>query len=361
MRALASSIRQRSSPSGSDNAMAQWRSRVKAVGYEEPGESGVLRAFDVGAPAPGPRDLLVEIRAVSVNQVDVKLRSKARCRGTPRILGFDGAGIVRAVGSEVTLFAPGDRVYHAGTIGRPGTNAQLHLVDERIAGRMPRSLSFEEAAALPLAAITAWELMFDQLAVPHGDGRGSGTILIINGAGGVGSVLVQLAARLTDLQVVATASRPETVNWARTMGADLVIDHHRDLAPQLASHGISNVTHIAALTATDRHWPAIPGLVAPRGRIGIIDDPASLDIAPLRSKAVTVSWEGMFVRSQFALPDMIEQHRLLCAVADLVDAGTLRTTLHDHFGDLTPANLARAHDHVASGKAIGKTVITVTQ
>ncbi len=330
---------------------------MRAIGYLEPGTSAVLSEFDVDEPVPGPHDILVDIRAVSVNAVDVKLRAKARTKGQPRILGFDGAGIVKAVGSAVTLFAPGDRVFHAGTIGRPGTNAQFHLVDERIAGRMPASLSFDEAAALPLTAITAWELLFDQLGVRRGDGHESGRILIINGAGGVGSLLVQLAARLTGLEVIATASRPDTAEWVRALGADHVIDHHADLAEQLARVGISEVSHVAALTGTDRQWPAIARVIAPRGRIGVIDDPASLDIVPLRAKSATISWEGMFVRSQFALPDMVEQHRLLCAVADLVDAGTLRTTMHDHFGPLTPANLAKAHDHVASGSAVGKAVL----
>lgn len=330
---------------------------MKAIGYVEPGASDVLRSFDAENPVPGPHDLLVEMRAVSVNVVDVKLRAKARPKGQPRILGFDGAGIVRTVGSAVTLFAPGDRVFHAGTVGRPGTNAQLHLVDERIVGRMPASLSFEEAAALPLTAITAWELLFEQMGAPRGEGRDDGTILIINGGGGVGSILVQLAARLTGLRVVATASRPESADWVRTLGADHVIDHQADLAEQLAREAVTQVTHIAALTGTDRHWPAITEIIAPRGRIGIIDDPPALDIVPLRPKAASISWEGMFVRSQFALGDMIEQHRLLCTVADLIDAGVLRTTMRDHFGPLTAANLARAHDHVASGQAIGKAVL----
>ncbi|WP_426387795.1 zinc-binding alcohol dehydrogenase family protein [Sphingobium sp. R-21] len=330
---------------------------MKAIGYCEPGGSDVLREFDVAEPLPGPRDLLVDIRAVAVNAVDVKLRSKARPKGQPRILGFDGAGIVTAVGSEVTLFAPGDRVFHAGTIGRPGTNARLHLVDERIAGKMPASLSFEEAAALPLTAITAWELLFDQMGATRGAPARAGSILIINGAGGVGSMLVQLAARLTHLHVIATASRPETAAWVRSLGANTVIDHKDDLGAQLDRAGISQVSHIAALTGTDRHWPTIARIIAPRGRIGIIDDPVSLDIVPLRAKAASVTWEAMFVRSQFATSDMIEQHRLLCAVADLVDAGRIRTTMHDHFGPLTPANLARAHDHVASGRAVGKAVL----
>lgn len=223
---------------------------------------------------------------------------------------------------------------------------------------MPSSLSFEEAAALPLTAITAWELLFEQMGVPRGEGRDDGTILIINGGGGVGSFLVQLAARLTGLRVVATASRPETADWVRTLGADNVIDHYADLAKQLADQTVAEVTHIAALTGTEQHWPAITRIIAPRGRIGVIDDPPALDIVPLRPKAAMVCWEGMFVRSQFSLGDVIEQHRLLCAVADLIDAGILRTTMHDHFGPLTAANLARAHDHVASGKAIGKVVLS---
>lgn len=330
---------------------------MKAIGYFSAGPTDVLGEIDLADPVCGPHDLLVEIHAVSINPVDVKLRANSNPRGGPRVLGYDGAGIVTAVGNAVTLFSPGDKVFHAGTIGRPGTNAEFHLVDERIAGRMPASLSFLEAAALPLTAITAWELLFDQLNVPRGEGSSDGTILIINGSGGVGSILVQLASRLTGLKVVATASRQETRDWVSAMGADHVIDHHGDMEGQLANLGIRNVTHVAGLTQTDRHLPAIARIIAPRGKVGLIDDPKTLDITPLRAKAVTVSWEGMFVRSQFQTPDMIEQHRLLCSLAEMIDVGTLRTTLHDHFGSLTVANLARAHDHIASGCAVGKTVL----
>lgn len=330
---------------------------MKAIGYFRAGATDVLGEIELEDPVCGPHDLLVEIHAVSVNAVDVKLRANSTPRVGPRVLGYDGAGIVTAVGESVTLFSPGDRVFHAGTIGRPGTNAQFHLVDERIAGRMPNSLSFLEAAALPLTAITAWELLFDQLGVQRGEGGAGGSILIINGAGGVGSILVQLASRLTGLKVVATASRPETRAWVSAMGADHVIDHHGDIEGQLTDIGVREVTHVAGLTETDRHLPAIARIIAPRGRVGLIDDPKTFDITPLRAKAVTVSWEGMFVRSQFQMPDMIEQHRLLCSLAELIDAGILCTTLHDHFGGLTVANLARAHDHVASGRAVGKMVL----
>lgn len=330
---------------------------MRAIGYFKAGEPDVLADIEVDTPVCGPHDLLVEIHAVSVNAIDVKLRVSSAPKGGPRVLGYDGAGIVKSVGESVTLFSPGDSVYHAGSISRPGTNAQFHLVDERIVGRMPNSLSFMEAAALPLTAITAWELLFDQLGVQRGEGIGDGTMLIINGAGGVGSILVQLASRLTGLKVVATASRPETRDWARSMGADHVIDHHGDIAGQLADIGIRAVTHVAGLTQTDRHLPSIAKIIAPRGRVGLIDDPKAFDVTPLRSKAVTVSWEGMFVRSLFQTPDMIEQHRLLCAVAELIDAGILRTTLNDDFGDLTLGNLARAHKHIASGLAFGKTVL----
>lgn len=330
---------------------------MKAIGYFSAGASDVLRDIELEDPVCGPHDLLVEIHAVSVNAVDTKLRANSNPKGGPRVLGYDGAGIVTAIGEAVTLFSPGDRVFHAGTIGRPGTNAQYHLVDERIAGRMPNALSFAEAAALPLTAITAWELLFDQLGVRRGEGHTDGAILIINGAGGVGSILVQLASRLTGLTVVATASRPETRDWAIAMGADHVIDHHGDIAGQLADIGLRTVTHVAGLTHTDHHLPAIAKIIAPRGRVGLIDDPVSFDIVPLRAKAVTISWEGMFVRSLFQTADMIEQHRLLCSLADLIDAGTLRTTLHDHFGEMTVANLVRAHDHIASGRAFGKTVL----
>jgi zinc-binding alcohol dehydrogenase family protein len=309
-------------------------------------------------PVPGPRDLLVEVRAVSVNPVDTKVRRNATLReGEPRVLGYDAAGIVRAIGAEVTLFRPGDRVWYAGAIDRPGTNAELHAVDERIVGRMPERLSFAEAAALPLTAITAWELLFDRLQVPR-DG-GDGDALLVTGAGGgVGSILVQLARQLTGLTVIGTASRPETRDWVRTLGAHHVIDHTRPLQPQLEAIGHPQVRHVASLTHTEQHYDALVQALAPQGRLGLIDDPTTpLDPMKLKLKSASLHWEMMFARSLHGTPDMIEQHRLLNAVADLVDAGRLRTTVAEHFGRIDAGNLKRAHALIESGRARGKVVL----
>jgi zinc-binding alcohol dehydrogenase family protein len=335
---------------------------MKAIGYRvaQPiTAEDALIDLELPLPDPGPRDLRVAVKAVSVNPVDVKRRANAAPpKGEARVLGFDAAGVVDAVGSDVTLFKPGDEVFYAGAIDRPGTNSALHLVDERIVGHKPRTLSFSQAAALPLTSITAWELLFDRLGVPYGTKTSTGTLLIINGAGGVGSILTQIAHRLTGLTVVATASRPETIAWCLEMGAHHVIDHHRPFAEALNKIGIADVEYVASLTATDKHLPGIEAVIAPQGRLALIDDPRVLDIVGLKRKSVSVHWELMFTRSLFATPDMIAQHRLLDEVADLVDAGVLRTTLTEDAGAINAANLKRVHALVESGRAIGKTVLS---
>lgn len=334
---------------------------MKAIGYYTPGSierDDALVELDLSVPAPGPRDLLVRIKAVSVNPADTKVRASAQpAAGQARVLGFDAAGIVEQVGSDVTLFSPGDEVFYAGDITRPGSNSELHLVDERIVGRKPASLDWAQAAAMPLTSITAWELLFDRLRVPYGVKTGSGTLLVINGAGGVGSMLIQLARRLTGLTVVATASRPETAQWCRELGAHHIIDHHRPMAAQLRALDIAQVEYVAGLTATDRHLKDIAELMAPHGTLSLIDDPESFDINPLKRKAITVAWELMFTRPIYKTEDMIEQHRLLTEVAALVDAGVLRTTLTEHLTPFNVQNLKLAHAHVESGRAIGKTVL----
>ncbi|MGF7148915.1 zinc-binding alcohol dehydrogenase family protein [Sphingomonas zeicaulis] len=334
---------------------------MKAIGYHQPGtidRADALIDLDLPAPVPGPRDLLVRVRAVSVNPVDVKVRgSGTPPPGAPKILGFDAAGIVEAVGSEVSLFKAGDAVFYAGDLSRPGTNAELHLVDERIVGHKPASLGWAEAAALPLTAITAWELLFDRLGIAHGRKTAGGSLLVINGAGGVGSILIQLARRLTGLTVIATASRPETKAWVETMGAHLVIDHHKPLDEELARIGHPEVNYVAGLTGSDHYIALFPKIVAPQGHIALIDDPQHLDIVPLKRKSISVAWELMFTRSLYGTPDMIEQHRLLEEVSHLVDAGVLRTTLTRTLSPIDAANLKEAHRIVESGSAIGKTVL----
>lgn len=333
---------------------------MKAIGYYKNlpvDQDQALVELDLPEPVPGPRDLLVEVRAVSVNPVDTKLRRNAApADGQARVLGFDAAGVVVGVGSEVSLFKPGDRVWYAGSVVCSGSNAQRQLVDERIVGLMPASLGFAQAAALPLTAITAWELLFDRLQAPR---EGSGKSLLVTGAaGGVGSILVQLARRLTGLHVIATASRPETRAWVESLGAHAVIDHSRPLGEELRRIDAGPVDYVASLTHTDVHYDALVEALRPQGRLGLIDDPATpLDVMKLKRKALSLHWEMMFTRPMFETEDMIEQHHLLNAVAGLVDAGTLKTTLGEHFGPITAANLRRAHALVESGRARGKIVL----
>ena len=337
---------------------------MHAVGYTKSlpiDDPDALRDIELPEPGEGdlgPHDLLVDVAAISVNPVDVKVRERAGPLDGDdyRVLGWDAAGTVRAVGAAATLFAPGDEVFYAGAIGRPGTNAERHLVDERIVGRKPASLTHAEAAALPLTAITAWELLFDGMHLGEGGGAGE-TLLIVGGAGGVGSILIQIARALTGLSVVATASRDDTRAWCERMGAHHVIDHHEDLKGQLDALDLVP-RYVASLTATDRHFDAIVELIAPRGTIALIDDPAELDALKLKPKALTLHFEFMYARSAHEMPDMIEQHRLLNRVAELVDAGRIVTTANRDGGRIDAANLLAAHRHQKSGRAIGKTVLT---
>lgn len=335
---------------------------MKAVAYYHslPADhADALQDVDLPTPTPGPRDLLVEVKAISVNPVDTKIRRNvAPTDGDAKVLGWDASGIVKAVGSEVSLFQPGDRVYYAGAINRAGANSELHVVDERIVGHMPNSLPFAEAAALPLTAITAWELLFERLQITQGNTDLGQSLLIVGAAGGVGSILVQLARQLTGLTVIGTASRPETQAWVRELGAHHVIDHRQPLSEELKRIGINQVTHVASLTQTDQHFAQLVEALAPQGRLALIDDPEQpLDIMQLKRKSLSLHWELMFTRSLFETADMIEQHRLLDRVAELVDAGTLRTTLGEHFGSINATNLRRAHTLLESGTAKGKIVL----
>ncbi|MBC8050683.1 MAG: zinc-binding alcohol dehydrogenase family protein, partial [Chitinophagales bacterium] len=313
--------------------------------------------FTAPEPTRGPRDLLVEVRAVSVNPVDTKMRMRSEpTGGQAAILGWDAAGVVKVVGAEVALFAPGDAVWYAGAIDRPGCNSERHTVDERIVGRKPTSLSFAEAAALPLTVITAWEMLFDRLGVARDGGAGK-NLLVVGGAGGVGSILIQLARQLSKLTVIATASRPETAAWCHELGAHHIIDHNKPLAAQLAAIGTPQVEMIAALTATDTHALAYVDIIAPQGRICVIDDPKTFDIMPFKRKSVSLHWEFMYTRSLFQTLDMIEQHNLLNEIARLVEEGVIKTTFAEHFGRINAANLKRAHALIESGRAKGKIVL----
>ena len=333
---------------------------MKAVGFTHarPVEHDEA-LIDLTLPDLGPprgRDLLVEVRAVSVNPVDTKVRRAADPAGEPRILGFDAAGVVRAAGPEATLFRAGAEVFYAGVINRPGTNAELHLVDERLVGHKPKSLSFAEAAALPLTSITAWEALFDRLRIPRGKPAEGGAVLIVGGAGGVGSIAIQLARRLTALMVVATASRPETREWCERLGAHRVLDHGQDLAKQAKALGVP-VPYVFVTTQTDRHWDSVCELLAPQGGVCLIDDPQAIDVRRLKPKAGFLAWESMFTRGIFGTPDMIAQHRLLDEVAHLVDTGALRTTMTETYGRIDAANLKRAHALIESGRSRGKVVL----
>lgn len=335
---------------------------MKAVGYHKSlpvTEPDSLIDITAAKPKPAGRDLCAAVKAVSVNPIDTKMRMRAQAKPgePPKMLGYDAAGVVEAVGPEVTLFKPGDEVFYAGSIVRPGTNAEFHLVDERIVGLKPKSLSFAQAAALPLTSITAWELLFDRFGVAPGKTPDGHALLIIGGAGGVGSIMIQLARRLTALTVIATASRPETQTWCRKLGAHHVIDHSKPLAEQLKAIGQANVALIASLTNTDRHFAAYPDIMAPQGKIGVIDDATGIDITLLRRKAVSLHWESMFTRSLFGTPDMIAQHQLLDEVAALVDEGLVITTINRELTPINAANLRAAHRQIESGTTIGKIVL----
>ena len=334
---------------------------MKAVGYHESlpiTEARSLLDLELPDPRPDGRDLLVRIEAISVNPVDTKMRMRSTpATGEAAVLGWDACGVVVETGAEATLFQPGDEVWYAGSIARPGTNSELHLVDERIVGRKPGSLDFAQAAALPLTSITAWELLFDRLGVAPGKRYSDQSLLIVGAAGGVGSILTQLAHRLTGLRVIGTASRPATAEWVHSLGADEVIDHSRPLSEELRRVGIPNVTHVASLTKTDLHFPEIVEALAPQGRLALIDDPGPIDIGQLKRKSLSLHWELMFTRSLFETPDMIAQHRLLEEVAELVDAGVIRTTVGEHFGSINAENLKRAHALVESGQSKGKIVL----
>lgn len=335
---------------------------MRAVGYRIPLPVEDERSLnDIELPRPGAsgRDLLVEVRAISVNPVDTKIRAGVRPEGDDwKVLGWDAAGIVVETGPDATRFKPGDEVFYAGSITRPGTNAEFHLVDERIVGRKPASLGWAESAALPLTAITAWEALFDRLDVAGRPVPGAApALLIVGGAGGVGSIAVQLARRLTDLTVVATASRPETIAWVTELGAHAVVDHSKPLAPQVAALGLGAPGFVFSTTGTASHSGDIVELIAPQGRFALIDDPAALDVVPFKRKSLSVHWELMFTRSMFGTPDIGEQGRLLDEVSRLVDAGTIRSTLAENFGPIGAANLRRAHALIESGSARGKIVL----
>ncbi len=335
---------------------------MKAIAYQNSLPATDKQALlDISLPEPvaSGRDILVDVQAISVNPVDTKIRRfSSPAEGEWKVLGFDAAGIVREVGPEVRLFKPGDRVWYAGSIARPGCNSELHLVDERIAGPMPESLDFAAAAALPLTSLTAWEMLFDRLAISQNTHATGKAILIIGAAGGVGSIMLQLARKLTGLTVIGTSARAESQAWISQLGAHHVIDHRQPLAAQLQAIGVAHPEYVVSLTHTEQYFEQIAEFIAPQGKFGLIDDPAEpIDILKLKRKSISLHWELMFTRALFTTVDIQVQHDILTEVAALVDKGDIQTSLSENFGAINAANLRRAHALIESGKARGKIVL----
>ncbi|MCA1767673.1 MAG: zinc-binding alcohol dehydrogenase family protein [Idiomarina sp.] len=336
---------------------------MRAVGYKESlpiDDSNSLLDITVDDPVPEAYDLLVKVKAIAVNPVDTKIRMRIAPESGHKIIGWDAVGEVVSVGDKVTGFKTGDRVWYAGDLTRSGCNAQLQAVDYRIVSKAPENLDDCQAAALPLTSITAWELLFDRLQIDKPSPHSKRTLLVIGGAGGVGSILIQLAAQLTDATVIATASRAESQQWVKALGADHVINHYDDLAEQLESIGISAVTDVACLTHSEQYFTQCMSLMAPQGRFSLIDDPAeSIDITQMKQKCISLHWEFMFTRSMFTTADMIKQQELLSHIAGMVEKGQIRSTLGATFGEMNANNLRKAHQAIESQKTIGKIALTV--
>lgn len=335
---------------------------MKAIGFKTSlaiAEKDSFIEFETSKPVPAAHDLLVKIDAISVNPVDFKVRqssAKDTVLESPKIIGWDAVGIVEAVGENVTLFKKGDEVYYAGDITKQGSNAEYQVIDERITGRKPKSLSIEEAAVIPLTGLTAWEILFDRIRINPEKDKGK-SILIIGGAGGVGSIAIQLAKKIAGLTVIATASRPETIDWCKKQGADFVVDH-KNLITSVREAGFENVDFILDFVDTNLYWDLMVELIKPQGHIASItgsSDPVALN--KLKNKSVSFSWELMYTRSMFQTEDMIEQHNILNKIADLLDEGVLKTTLNETLIGLTADNLKKAHQLLESGKTIGKIAI----
>jgi len=331
---------------------------MKAIGYQNSHpitHPEALMDIELAKPVASGRDILVKVEAISVNPVDSKIRTSVTpAESEYKVLGWDAVGIVDSVGEQASMFKPGDKVWYAGAVNRAGCNAEFHLVDERIVALAPATLNVAQAAALPLTSITAWELLFDRFNLTAAS---TGTLLIIGAAGGVGSMMIQLAKKLTQLTVIATASRPETQDWVISLGADHVINHHKHLWDELKALGVEHVNYVASLTHTEEHLPSIVEIIAPQGKLGVIDGPVILDVMPFKPKSVSVHWEFMFTRSLFSTEDMQEQHNILSHVANLVDDGKLKSTLTNNFSTINAKNLIKAHALLESDKSIGKIVL----
>jgi len=328
---------------------------MKAIVFSKsmnPDDNESLELIDAPKPNAAGRDILVKVEAISINPVDYKVRQGGSLAGGDyRILGWDAAGIVEAVGEQVSLFKPGDQVFYAGDITRAGSNAEFQLVDERLVATKPTSLNFAEAAAIPLTAITAWELLFDRLRV---NTEANKKLLVVGGAGGVGSILIQIVKALTNLEIIATASREESIHWVKSLGADRVINHHQSFVDQL---GTNSVDYAVSLTNSSHHLPGLAEVIKPQGQLGVIDNAAVMNVTPFQNKSISFHWELMFTRSLFQTEDMQEQHNLLTHVAELIDAGKIKTTMTQHLGKINPENIMRGHQIAKAGTAIGKMVL----
>ncbi|RJE69929.1 Zn-dependent oxidoreductase [Acinetobacter sp. JS678] len=333
---------------------------MKAVAYQKAGpitSPEALVNIELDTPVAEGRDLLVRVQAISVNPVDTKIRNNVNPENNQwKTLGWDAVGIVEAIGNQVSQFKVGDAVWYAGALNRQGSNSELQLVDERIVGHKPKTLEATEAAALPLTAITAWEMLFDRLQVPKAASENT-SILVIGGAGGVGSITIQLLKQLTNLTIITTASRAETKEWVKQLGADHVLDHREPLAAQIKQLGLTAPLYVFSTTQTDQHLSDIVELIAPQGHFGLIDDPAQLDIKPFKSKSVSVHWEFMFTRSMFQTEDMQKQSELLNEVSKLVDEGKIKTTVTEVISPINAENLKRVHQQIESGTTKGKIVL----
>ncbi|GLV54462.1 NADPH:quinone reductase [Dictyobacter sp. S3.2.2.5] len=335
---------------------------MKAIGlyrYLPIDDPESLIDLEIDTPTPGGRDLLVRVQAISVNPVDTKIRApKPQQEQEPKILGWDVAGVVEQVGPECQLFQPGDEVYYAGSVARPGGNSQFHLVEETIVGHKPTSLDFAQAAALPLTSLTAWEGLFDRLEISQDAAANAGkSILIIGASGGVGSIATQLA-HFAGLKVIGTASRPETIQWAKDHGATETINHHQPFGEQLKALGMENVDYIFCLNSTDKHWENMVDVITPQGKIcSIVETHGPIDLSALQSKSATFVWEFMFTRSLYHTNDMIKQHQILDLLTKLIDRGKIKTTLTERVSPINAANLRAVHAKLEKGSTIGKIVL----
>ena len=338
---------------------------MKAIGYTQSlpvNDSACLIDIELPTPTASGHDLLIQIKSIAVNPVDCKIRNNV----TPevnhyKVLGWDAVGEVVSTGELVSSFKSGDMVFYAGDLNRQGCNAEYQLVDERIVGKKPKSLTDSEAAALPLTAITAWELLFERLAIkqqaPDSKSCSDDVILIVGAAGGVGSILVQLAKALTGATVIGTASRKNSAQWVKNLGADHVIDHSKPMLAQINQLEINPVTHVASLTHTDSYLDSYVELLAPMGKIALIDDPKSVDISKLKQKSLSLHWEFMFTRSMFKTKDINEQQNILNKVSELIEQGVIRSTMGKNLGSINAENLRKAHEEIESNKSIGKIIL----